>query len=109
MARTFSSPRGTDPPRRSAANDELEKATTHPASKRKPKADDRRVKKLNPSDAKVDDRHISKSHDSRTMANIAESAQGPNGPERGSDPNLPPMTTARQLVSVELTFNTESV
>ena len=102
-------PRGTDPPWRSAANDEQEKATTHPASKRKPEANDRRVEKLNPSDAKVDDSNITKSHDSRTMANIARTDRGPNGPDSGSDPNPPPKTTERQLVSVELTFNTESV
>ena len=109
MALMFTSPRGTDPPRRIAANDEPEKATTHPASKRKPEANDRRVEKLNPSDAKVDDSDITKSHDSRTMANIARTDRGPNGPDRGSDSNPPPKTTARQLVSVELTFNTESV
>jgi hypothetical protein len=117
-------PRGTDPPRRSAANDEQEKATTHPASKRKPKDDDRRVEKLNPSDAKVINSDITEerkarmlletrtpiaSHDSRTMANIARTDRGPNGPDSGSDPNPPPKTTERQLVSVELTFNTESV
>jgi len=94
------SPRGTDPPRRSAANDKPEKATTHPASKHKPEAD---------GEAKVDDDDITKSHDSRTMANIAKTVRGPNGPERGSDTSSPPKTPARQLVSVDLTFNTESV
>jgi len=57
------SPRGTDPPWRSAANNKPEKTTTHPASKRKPEADGK---------AKVDDNDITKSHDSRTMANIAK-------------------------------------
>jgi hypothetical protein len=100
MAITTTSPRGTTP-RRSAAKDEQEKATTHPASKRKPEADDRRVEKLNPSNAKVDDDDTTKSHDSRTMANIARTDRGPNGLERVSDPNPPPKTTARQQVSVE--------
>jgi len=100
MALTYTSPRGTDPPRRIAANDELEKATTYPASKRKPEAD---------GVAKVDDDNITKSHDSRTMANIAKTAQGPNGPVRGSDTSSPPKTPARKLVSIDLTFNTESV
>jgi len=59
------SPRGTDPPRRSAGNDKPEKVTTHPTSKRKPEAD---------GEAKVDDNDITKSHDSRTMANIAKTA-----------------------------------
>jgi hypothetical protein len=94
------SPRGTDPPWRSAANDKPEKATTHPASKRKPEAN---------GEAKVDDNDITKSHDSRTMANIATTARGPNGPEHGSDTSSPPKTPARQLVSIDLTFNTESV
>jgi hypothetical protein len=65
MAITSTPPRGTDPPRRSAANNEQEKATTHPASKHKPEAD---------GEAKVDDDDITKSHDSRTMANIAKTA-----------------------------------
>jgi hypothetical protein len=94
------SPRGTDPPRRSAANNKPEKVTTHPALKRKQEADGK---------AKVDDDDSTKSHDSRTMANIAKTARGPNGPERGSDTSSPPKTPARQLVSVDLTFNTESV
>jgi len=70
------SPRGTDPPRHSTANDKPEKAKTHPASTRKPEAD---------GEAKVDDDDITKSHESRTMANIAKTARGQNGPERGSD------------------------
>ena len=102
MALTYSSPRGTYPPRRSATNDD-------PTSKRKPEADDGRVDQLNPSEAKVDDEDITRSHDSRTMANIAKTDRGPNGPERGSDTSSPPKTPARQLVSVDLTFNTESV
>jgi hypothetical protein len=100
MALTYTSPRGTDPPRRIAANDEPEKVTTHPASKCKPEADDV---------AKVDEDNITKSHDSRTMANIAKTARGPYGPVRGSDTSSPPKTPARKLVSIDLTFNTESV
>ena len=100
MALTFTSPRGTDPPWRIAANDEPEKATMHPASKRKPEAD---------GVAKVDDDNITKSNDSRTMANIAKTARGPNGPVRGSDTSSPPKTPARKLVSIHLTFNTESI
>jgi hypothetical protein len=96
----YTSPRGTDPPRHIAANDEQEKATTHPASKRKPEAD---------GVDKVDDDNITKSHDSRTMANIAKTARGPNGLVRGSDTSSPPKTPARKLVSIDLTFNTESV
>ena len=98
MALTFTSPRGTDPHRRIAADDEQEKATMHTASKRKPEDD---------GEAKVDDDNITKSH--TMMANIAKTARGPNGPERGSDTSLPPKTPARKLVSVDLTFNTESV
>ena len=98
MALTFTSPRGTDPPHRIAATDEQEKATTHPASKRKPEAD---------GEDKVDDDNITKSH--TMMANIAKTARGPNGPVHGSDTSSPPKTPARQLVSVDLTFNTESV
>jgi hypothetical protein len=100
MALTCTSPRGANPPRHMAADDEEEKATTLPASKRKQEAN---------GEAKVDDDNITKSHNSRTMANIAKTARGPNGPERGSDTSSPPKTPARQLVSVDLTFNTESV
>ena len=57
----------------------------------------------------VNDDDINKSHDSSTMANKAKTDRGPNGPDQGSDQNPPPKTTVRQLVSVELTFNTESV
>ena len=98
MALTFTSPRGTDPPHRKATTDEQEKATTHTASKHKPEAD---------GEAKVDDDNITKSH--TMMANIAKTARGPNGPVRGSDTSSPLKTPARKLVSVELTFNTESV
>ena len=97
MALTFTSPTGTDPPRRIAADDEQEKATTHPPSKRKPEA----------GEAKVDNDNITKSH--TMIAKIAERARGPNGPERGSDTSSQPNTPARKLVSVEFTFNTESV
>jgi hypothetical protein len=89
MALTYTSPRGTDPPRRIAANDEPEKATDGVA--------------------KVDDDNITKSHDSRMMANIAKTARGPNGPVRGSDTSSPPKSPARKLVSIDLTFNTESI
>jgi hypothetical protein len=98
MALTFTSPRGTDPPHRKAATDEQEKATMHTASKRKPEAD---------GEDKVDDVNITKSH--TMMANIAKTARGPNGPVRGSDTSSPPKTPARNLVSIDLTFNTESV
>ena len=98
MALTFTSPRGTDPPHCIATTDEQEKATTHPASKRKPEAN---------GEAKVDDDNITKSN--TMMANIAKTARGPNGPVRGSDKSLPPKTPARNLVSIDLTFNTESV
>ena len=91
MALTFTSPRGTAPPRIIAADDEQEKATTHPPSKRKPEAD---------GEAKVDDDMIAK---------VAKTARGPNGPERGSDKSSQPNTPASKLVSVEFTFNTESV
>ena len=98
MALTFTSPRGTKPPRRIAVDDEQEKATKHPPSKRKPEAD---------GEAKVDDDNITKS---RTMiAKIAKTARGPNGPERGSDTSSQPNTPAKKLVRVEFTFNTESV
>jgi hypothetical protein len=43
------------------------------------------------------------------MENIAKTAWGPNGPVRGSDTSSPPKTPARKLVSIDLTFNTESV
>ena len=98
MALTYTSPRGTDPPRRIAADNEQEKVTTHPPSKRKPDADGK---------AKVDDDNITKSH--TMIANIAKTARGPNGPERGSDTSSQPKTPGRKLVSVVFTFNTESV
>ena len=98
MALTFTSPRGTDPPHRKATADEQEKAPTHTAPKRKPEAD---------GEDKVDDDNITKSH--TMMANIAKTARGPNGPVRGSDTSSPPKTPARKLVSIDLTFNTESV
>jgi hypothetical protein len=97
MALTFTSPTGTDPPRRIAADDEQEKETTHPPSKRKPEA----------GKAKVDDDNITKNH--TMIAKIAKPARGPNGPERGPDTSSQPNTPARKLVSVEFTFNTESV
>ena len=97
MALTFTSPRGTDPPHRIAATDEQEKATTPFASKRKPEAD---------GEDKVNDDNITKSH--TMMANIAKTARGPNA-VRGSDTSSPPKTPARNLVSIDLTFNTESV
>jgi hypothetical protein len=98
MAFTFTSPWGTDPPHPKAATDEQEKATTHTASKRKPEADGEDV---------VDDNNITKSN--TMMANIAKTARGPNGPVRGSDTSSPPKTPARNLVSIDLTFNTDSV
>ena len=100
MALTYTSPRGADPPRRIAANDEQEKATTHPASKHKPDAD---------SESKIDGDNITKTHDSRKMANTAKTGRGSTVPERGSDTSSPPKTPARQLVSVDLTFNKGSV
>ena len=53
MALTYSFSRGTHPPRRSATNNEQEKAAMDHASKRKPEAEDGMVKKLSQSDAKV--------------------------------------------------------
>ena len=100
MALTYTSPRKADPPRRIAANDEQEKATTHPASKRKPEAD---------SESKIADDNITKTHESRTMADSAKTGRGSTVPERGSDTSSPPKTPARQLVSVDFTFNTWSV
>jgi hypothetical protein len=93
-------PRATGPPGRIAANDKTEQATTHPASKRKPEAD---------GIAKVDDDNITKSNDSRTLADIAKTDRDPNGPGRGSDTSSPPKTPAKKLVSIDITFNSESL
>ena len=98
MALTITSPRGTEPPHCKAANNKQEKATTHTASKRKPEAD---------GEAIVDDDNITIRH--TNMENIAKTAKGPNGPVRGSDTSSPPKTSARKLVSIDLTLNTESV
>ena len=98
MALMFTSPRGSDPPCIIAADDEQEKATTHPQSKLKPEAN---------GEAKVDDDNITESH--TMIAKIAKPARGPNGPERGSDTSSQPKTPGRKLVSVVFTFNTESV
>ncbi len=101
MALTHTSPRGEDPPRRIAANDAQEKATTHPAWKRKPDDD---------SESKIDNDNITNTHDSRNMAITAKSGRGSTAPERGPDTSSPPKTPARQLVSTDLTFSTtESV
>ena len=72
MALTYSSPRGTSPPRRSATNNEQEKVTRDHASKHKPEADDGMVKQLNQSNAKVKDNDVDRTHDSSTMANKAK-------------------------------------
>jgi hypothetical protein len=93
-------PRATGPPAHIAANDKTEKATTHPASMRKPEADG--VAKMN-----VD--NITKSNDSRTLANIAKTDRDPNCPGRGSDTSFPPKTPAKKLVSIDITFNSESL
>jgi len=63
MAITTTAPRHTNPPRRSAANDE-QNATTHPTSKRKAVTANDKVEMLNPRGAKSKDNNdkITKSH-----------------------------------------------
>ncbi len=80
MATTTTSPRGTNPPQCSGVNDEQEKATTHLTSKRKAEADERRVKKVNPSDATVDNDKINRTRGNKSQKIATKQAKSVNKP-----------------------------